>query len=324
MLKPLKIGNLDVKNPVVLAPQAGITDFSFRKLVSSFGGPEYSTSLTVEEMIASTAQIYNKNLCIPYKKLSSLLSVQIFGNDPAVMAESATINQELGADIIDINMGCPVKKIVNNKSGAYLMKDIELAQRIVKKVVDAVNIPVSVKIRSGWDNGSVNAVDFVNMLENCGVSFITIHGRTRSQQFSGVVDKSIIKQVKESIKIPVVANGDIYNETDAKNMFLDTNCDGIMIGRGIYGKPWLLQYIIYYLKTGKMLPDKNVIEIRNILLKFLQDLVNEEGEKTGLLKARKHILWYSKGIKNSTEFRQKITRVNNLDEVNNLINQFFI
>ena len=324
MFNPLKIGNLVIKNPVILAPQAGIIDYSFRKLVTSFGGLEYSTSLTVEEMVAATAQVYNKSLCIPYKKLSNLLSVQIFGNDPGIMAESAVINQELGADIIDINMGCPVKKIVNNKSGSYLMKDVELAKKIVKKVVDTVNIPVSIKIRSGWDFESINAVEFSKMLEDCGVSFITIHGRTKSQQFSGVVDKSIIKKVKEAVKIPIVANGDIFDEIDAKNMFLETNCDGIMIGRGIYGKPWLLHHIIYFFKTGKILPDKDIFEIKNILLNFLQDIVSENGEKAGLLKVRKHILWYSKGIRNSAEFRQKANKINSLQEMNNLINQFFI
>ncbi len=324
MFAPLNIGNLNIKNPVILAPQAGITDYCFRKLVSSFGDFEHSTSLTIEEMVSATAQVYNKNLCTPYKKLSNLLSVQIFGNDPLIMAGSAVINQELGADIIDINMGCPVKKIVSNKSGSYLMKDIELAKQIVKKVVNAVKIPVSVKIRSGWDLESVNAVEFSKMLEDCGVSFITIHGRTRSQQFSGIADKNIIKQVKESVKIPVIANGDIFNEFDAEDMFLKTNCDGIMIGRGIYGKPWLLNHIIYYLKTGQILPDKTIFEIKQILLSFLQDIVNEEGEKSGLLKSRKHILWYSKGIKNSAEFRQKVNKASNLNEVNDLIEQFFV
>ena len=332
MLKPLKIKNLVIKNPVILAPQAGITDLPFRNLVSSFGGAEYSTSLTVSEMVPSASQVFlldkkkgNEKIKRLYERYSSntLISVQIFGNNPDIMGKSAQINEALGADIIDINMGCPVKKIIKNGCGADLMKNPKLAEEIISKVVTSVKIPVSVKIRSGWDCEHKNAPEFAKMIEGAGASFIAVHGRTRGQFYSGSVDLDIIAKVKQSVKIPVIGNGDITTPEFAKNFINETGVDGIMIGRGIYGAPWLLYHIIYYLKTGKILPSPSIEDRKSILKQHLASMIEYYGEKTGMLNARKHISWYSKGIKNSAEFRNFINTSKSLDEIYEYIEKFF-
>lgn len=334
MLNSIKLKKIKIENPVILAPQAGITDFIFREFVASFGNPFYSTSLTVSEMVPSISQVSLlkskqtekvKKLYIPYKSYyKSYTSVQIFGNDPIIMAESAKINEGLGADIIDINMGCPVNKIIKNGCGADLMLNHKLAFKIVKNVVDSVSVPVSVKIRSGWDQNKKNAVDFARVLEEAGANFVTIHGRTRNQFYSGNVDLDIIKDVKNSIKIPVIGNGDIYSPQDAKKMFEYTSCDGVMVGRGIYGKPWLLYHIIYFLKTGVILPSLSVLEIKEILLKHLVKIFEYYGDKVGIFLSRKHIAWYSKGLKNSTEFRNLINTMDNKKDIFKAIDDFFI
>ena len=332
MLKPLKIKNLVIKNPVILAPQAGITDLPFRNLVSSFGGAEYSTSLTVSEMVPSASQVFlldkkkgNEKIKRLYERYSSntLISVQIFGNNPDIMGKSAQINEALGADIIDINMGCPVKKIIKNGCGADLMKNPKLAEEIISKVVTSVKIPVSVKIRSGWDCEHKNAPEFAKMIEGAGASFIAVHGRTRGQFYSGSVDLDIIAKVKQSVKIPVIGNGDITTPEFAKNFINETGVDGIMIGRGIYGAPWLLYHIIYYLKTGKILPSPSIEDRKSILKQHLASMIEYYGEKVGMLNARKHISWYSKGIKNSAEFRNFINTSKSLDEIYEYIEKFF-
>ncbi len=332
MLKPLKIKNLVIKNPVILAPQAGITDLPFRNLVSSFGGSEYSTSLTVSEMVPSASQVFlldkkkgNEKIKRLYERYSSntLISVQIFGNDSDIMGKSAQINEALGADIIDINMGCPVNKIIKNGCGADLMKNPKLAEKIISKVVASVKIPVSVKIRSGWDCEHKNAPEFAKMIEGAGASFIAVHGRTRSQFYSGSVDLDIIAKVKQSVKIPVIGNGDITTPEFAKNFINETGVDGIMIGRGIYGAPWLLYHIIYYLKTGKILPSPSIEDRKSILKQHLASMIEYYGEKAGMLNARKHISWYSKGIKNSAEFRNFINTSKSLDEIYEYIEKFF-
>ena len=332
LLNPIKIKNIEIKNPIILAPQAGITDVPFRNLVSSFGGNDFSTSLTVSEMVPSASQVYllnHKKGSDKIKRLyerynsNTLISVQIFGNDPAIMAESARINEELGADIIDINMGCPVNKIVKNGCGSDLLRNPKLASDIIKSVVNAVKIPVSVKIRAGWDNNNKNAPDFSKMIQDAGASMITIHGRTRSQLYSGHVDLDIIKKVKESVSIPVIGNGDIFTEDDAKHMFESTGVDGVMIGRGIYGRPWFLYHIIYFLKTGLKLPEPSVVEKKEILLKHIDSMIKYYGEKTGMFNARKHIAWYSKGLKNSAEFRNFVNNSENIEEVYEFIEKLF-
>ncbi len=332
MLKPIKLKNIEIKNPVILAPQAGITDLPFRNLVSSFGGKEYSTSLTVSEMVPSASQVYllnrkkgNDKIKRLYERYSSdtLTSVQIFGNDPEIMGESAKINEELGADIIDINMGCPVNKIVKNGCGSDLLRNPDLASKIIRKVVDSVKIPVSVKIRAGWDFNHKNAPDFAKMIEDSGASMVAIHGRTRSQLYSGHADLNIIKDVKSSVSIPVVGNGDIFTVEDAKNMLEYTGVDGVMVGRGIYGAPWFLYHIVYFLKTGEKLPEPTVSEKKDILLKHISAMIDYYGEKTGMFNARKHIAWYSKGLRNSAEFRNFVNNSENINEVYEFIEKLF-
>lgn len=332
MLKPIKIKNIEIKNPVILAPQAGITDLPFRNLVASFGGKEFATSLTVSEMVPSASQVYllnrrkgNDKIKRLYQRYNSdtLTSVQIFGNDPSIMAESAKINEELGADIIDINMGCPVNKIVKNGCGSDLLRNSKLASDIIKSVVSSVSVPVSVKIRTGWDFDHKNAPDFAKMVEDSGASMLAIHGRTRSQLYSGHVDLDTIKKVKESVSIPVIGNGDIFTEEDAKNMLEYTGVDGVMVGRGIYGAPWFLNHIIYFLKTGEKLPEPTISEKKEILLKHISSMIEYYGEKTGLFNARKHIAWYSKGIRNSAEFRNFVNNSENISEVYEFIEKLF-
>ena len=332
MLNPIKIKNIEIKNPVILAPQAGITDLPFRNLVSSFGGTDFSTSLTVSEMVPSASQVYLLNRKKGNDKIkrlyehydsNSLTSVQIFGNDPFVMAESAKINEELGADMIDINMGCPVNKIVKNGCGSDLLRNPKLASDIIKSVVSVVKIPVSVKIRTGWDSEHKNAPDFAKMIEDSGASMLAIHGRTRSQLYSGHVDLDTIKKVKSSVSIPVIGNGDIFTVEDAKNMLEYTGVDGVMVGRGIYGAPWFLYHIIYFLKTGKKLPEPSILEKKDILLKHIFAMIEYYGEKTGMFNARKHIAWYSKGLRNSAEFRNFVNNSENINEVYDFIEKLF-
>ena len=332
MLKPIKIKDIEILNPVILAPQAGITDVPFRNLVSSFGGEDFSTSLTVSEMVPSASQVYllnkrkgNDKIKRLYEKYSSnvLTSVQIFGNDPDLMGESAKINEDLGADIIDINMGCPVNKIIKNGCGSDLLRNPELAEKIIKKVVNSVKIPVTVKIRTGWDCEHKNSPDFAKMIEGAGASMIAIHGRTRSQLYSGHVDLDTIKKVKSAVSIPVIGNGDILTPFDAKNMIEYTGVDGVMVGRGIYGAPWLLYHIIYFLKTGKILPQPSVQERKEILLNHIKSMIEYYGEKTGMFNARKHIAWYSKGLKNSAEFRNFVNNSENINEVFDYIEKLF-
>jgi tRNA-dihydrouridine synthase B len=332
LLKPIKIKNIEIKNPVILAPQAGITDLPFRNLVASFGGKEFATSLTVSEMVPSASQVYllnrrkgNDKIKRLYQRYNSdtLTSVQIFGNDPSIMAESAKINEELGADIIDINMGCPVNKIVKNGCGSDLLRNSKLASDIIKSVVSSVSVPVSVKIRTGWDFDHKNAPDFAKMVEDSGASMLAIHGRTRSQLYSGHVDLDTIKKVKECVSIPVIGNGDIFTEEDAKNMLEYTGVDGVMVGRGIYGAPWFLNHIIYFLKMGEKLPEPTISEKKEILLKHISSMIEYYGEKTGLFNARKHIAWYSKGIRNSAEFRNFVNNSENISEVYEFIEKLF-
>ena len=332
MLKPIKLKNVIIKNPVILAPMAGITDLPFRKLVSSFGNDDFTVSLTVSEMVPSASQVIlleRKKSTDKVKRLyerhnsEQLTSVQIFGNDPDLMAKSAKINEELGADIIDINMGCPVNKIVKNGAGSDLLKNMPLAESIIKAVVNVVTVPVSVKIRTGWDLNNKVAPDFAKMIEQSGASMITIHGRTRSQLYSGDIDFDTIKRTKEAVKIPVVGNGDITTCELAGEMIEKTGVDGIMIGRGSYGAPWFLSHVIEFLKTGNIPQAPSITQKKDIMISHIKALLEYYGEKTGIFNSRKHIAWYSKGIKNSNEFRNLINNTTDVKEIFILIDKLF-
>jgi tRNA-dihydrouridine synthase B len=320
MLQLIKIGKIEIKTPIMLAPMAGITDYPFRRLVQNFGG----AGLIFSEMIASRAILQNKEKDL--KKLESdfeINAVQISGNDPGYMAEAAKLNQDLGADIIDINFGCPVKKVVKGFAGSAIMRNEKLAKEIIKAVVKAVKVPVTVKMRMGWDSEHLNAPIIAKIAENEGAKMVTVHGRTRSQMYDGVANWKFIAKVKKSVKIPVIANGDIKTSQNAEQCLKDSEADGIMIGRGIYGKPWLLKQISDYLQEGKITPEPSDEEKGKIALEHFKAMIEYYGEKTGVQLARKHISWYSAGMFGSGEFRNRINRLWDVEKIEREIREFW-
>jgi tRNA-dihydrouridine synthase B len=317
----LKIGNITLENNVLLAPMSGVTDLPFRKLVKSFG-----SSLLISEMIASRAMIIQtKDSLKKCKKDASHypMSVQLAGCDPEVMAEAAKLNEDLGADIIDINFGCPVKKVVNGFAGSALMKDEKLAGRIMDAVVKAVKIPVTMKTRLGWNYDNLNSPQIAKIAEDVGIKMLTIHGRTRCQMYNGVANWELIRNVKEAVKIPVIANGDIRSADDAKTALKQSNADGVMIGRACYGKPWLIKQISCQLNGDETYQIPTICEQRDIVLNHFDDMVEHYGLEVAPPLARKHIGWYSAGLKKSSEFRAKINTLKDINEIKGNINLFY-
>jgi tRNA-dihydrouridine synthase B len=303
----IKISNIQLQGKVLLAPMSGVTDLPFRKLVKSFGA-----SLVVSEMIASKAMILQtkESLKKCQKEDNQFpMSVQLAGCDPEIMAEAAKLNQDLGADIIDINFGCPVKKVVNSFAGSALMKDEELATKIMKAVVKAVSIPVTMKMRLGWNKENLNAPSLAKKAEDVGVQMLTIHGRTRCQMYNGFADWQAINFIKQAVKIPVIANGDIKNIENAKQALLLSGADGVMIGRGCYGKPWLINQINQALHNLEISPTPSIDKQKHMILQHLQDMMQYYGTETGLALAKKHLGWYSSGLKDSAEFRANTNQV---------------
>jgi len=319
-MKSINLGKFQII-PIMLAPMAGVTDVPFRNIVKSFGG----VGLMFSEMIASRAILQNKEKSLKkcQKQKFDINAVQIAGNNPKYMAEAAKLNQELGADIIDINFGCPVKKVVKGFAGSAIMKDPKLAREIIQAVVQAVKVPVTVKMRMGWDFNNLNAPEIAKIAEEEGAQMITIHGRTRSQLYSGKANWEFIATVKDKVKIPVIANGDIKIPLDAKECLKQSKADGIMIGRGIYGKPWLLNQINEFLTTGKIIDSPTIKEQKQIVLKHFNDMIEHYGEQVAVPLARKHIGWYSAGLHGSTEFRNKINRMKDVEEIKDEIEGFF-
>ncbi|KJV56026.1 TIM-barrel, nifR3 family protein [Orientia chuto str. Dubai] len=318
----IKIDSIELSTPVILAPMSGVTDLPFRKLVKQFGA-----GLVVSEMIASRAMIQETRKSI---MKSALIEnditgscVQLAGCEPDVMADAARMNQDMGAKIIDINFGCPAKKIVGGYAGSALMRNELLAAKILAATVESVSIPVTLKMRTGWDESCRNAHVIAKIAEDCGIKMITVHGRTRCQFYSGKSDWEFIKKVKESIKIPVIANGDITSVDDAINCLKISKADGVMVGRGAYGKPWLLSQISYYLTHQSYLPPPSLIEQKQVILNHYESMLSYYGIEHGMRIARKHLGWYSKGLHNSTDFRSKVTTMENTEQVREIINQFF-
>lgn len=312
----------NLSNNVFLAPMAGIADLPFRKMVMKFGA-----GLVFTEMLSANALIRDcdrKLIMGDIRDEKYNVAAQISGSKPDVMAKAAKICQEMGAYSIDINMGCPVKKIINNQAGSYLLNDIKLAEKIILEVKNNINIPLSVKFRSGWDDKNIVATEFAKMCENSGADFIIIHPRTRMQFYSGKADWKIIKEVKESVNIPVVGNGDIFRGVDAKNMINETGVDAVMVGRGAMGAPWLIDDISYFLENNENRPVKTISEIRENLLEHLELMLNYYGEYRAVRIARKHIGWYCKGLRNSTIFKEKINKIDNYQELINYINGFLV
>lgn len=317
-----KIGNIEIKNNVVLAPMAGICNSAFRRIVKEFGA-----GLIYAEMVSDKAIVYENEKT---KKMLYMtdeerpISQQIFGSDVNSFVNAAKIvYKEMKPDIIDINMGCPVPKVaVSAQAGAALLKNPEKVGEIVKQVVNAVPIPVTVKIRSGWDFNHINAIEIAKICEKNGASAICVHPRTRSQRYEGKADWSIIKEVKKNVSIPVIGNGDIKTVYDAKKMLEDTKCDAIMIGRGVLGNPWLIRDIINYLNYGMTPKEITKEEKIDMCIKHLNYLLEVKDEKTAVLEMRSHIAWYLKGISGSNEIKRKIFMSTKKEEVINILNNF--
>ena len=313
----MKIGTLNLKNNIILAPMAGVTDKAFRLITKPFG-----PALMYTEMVSGKGLLYkNKRTEVLLEVLNfeKPTAAQIFGHEPEVMSEIAERSLEFGADMIDINMGCPAPKIVNNGDGSALMKNPELAGKIISAVRKSVNCPMSVKFRMGWDDDSINAVEFAKTAENNGADAITIHGRTRAQFYSGKANLEIIKKVKEAVKIPVIGNGDVHDGKSAKYMLDYTGCDGIMIGRAAQGNPWLFSSVLHYLKTGDELAPPTLEERSDIAEKHLRLLVKFKGEHRGVLEGRKHMAWYFKGLCGGAKLRNLIIQCDTLEQMLDLI-----
>ncbi len=320
-LKRLKIQNMELENNLILAPMAGVTDLPFRVICKEFG-----PGLVCTEMVSSKAIFYNDSktkLLMNTRGEKRPISMQIFGSDEETIGYASKYVSQL-ADIVDINMGCPAPKVVKNGDGSKLLLDIEKAERIIKSVVKNSDKPVTLKLRKGWDLNNVVAVEFARMAENAGISAITIHGRTRSEMYSGKVDLEIIKKVKESVKIPVIGNGDITDEESALKMFEYTGVDGIMIGRGAFGNPWIFKKIKYFLETGEKLPEISKEEKLRIIKKHIELELQEKEEITAIREMRKHIAWYTKNMPNSSEFRNEINKIEDKNELLRIVEKFFV
>ncbi len=309
----MKIGDLEIKEKAALAPLAGVADRAFRELCRGYGA-----AYTVCEMASA------KGISLGDKKSAELLSIteterpsgsQIFGNDPKTMALAAEKALEYSPDFIDINMGCPAPKVASSGGGALLMKSPVLAAEIVKAVVDASTVPVTVKMRSGWDNGNINAVELAKMCEQAGAAAITVHGRTKVQMYAPPVNIDIIKDVKRAISIPVIGNGDVIDGISAAKMLEETGCDMVMIGRGALGRPWVFSQINAYLNHEQILPEPPVSQRMLVMLKHIEKICEYKGEYVGIREARKHAAWYTKGLHGAANYRAQIGQINSIDDL---------
>lgn len=319
-LKKLKIGNLELENNLILAPMAGVTDLPFRSICKEFG-----PALVCTEMVSSKAIFHDDSktkMLLNTEGEKRPISMQIFGSDEETMGYAAKYISNL-ADIVDINMGCPAPKVVKNGDGSKLLLDEKTAEKVIRAVVKNSTKSVTLKLRKGWDSEHIVAVQYAQMAEKLGVSAITIHGRTRAEMYSGKADLNIIKKVKESVKIPVIGNGDIVDEESAKEMFEKTGVDGIMIGRGTFGNPWIFEKILHYLETGEKLPEVSNQEKLRVIKKHFELELENKPEITAIREMRKHVAWYTKNMQNSNEFRKKINYIEDKNELMEEIEKFF-
>ncbi len=320
-LAPILLGREEIRVPVLLAPMAGVTDRPFRRLVRRFGA-----GLVTSEMIASQAMIREVKKTMQMVEAADetdVLTVQIAGSDPAVMAEAAKLNADRGVRIIDINFGCPVKKIVNGEAGSALMKDEVRAGRILEGVVRAVDLPVTLKMRLGWSIENMNAPRLAKIAQESGIQMVTIHGRTRNQFYNGAADWSLIRPVKEAVSLPVIANGDIKTEEDAVQALALSGADGVMIGRGTYGRPWLLRQIMDFFETGRKSPPPSLAAQYATILEHFEEMLSYYGTHAGLRIARKHMGWYSKGLPGASEFRAFVNNASDAEQVRARLRDYF-